>query len=120
MMLKRVRRAAPAHLKRKPYGVNEHFPPEVLKIRRDLLSIHKEARKRKLKQVFKRDKLYIEGELYDKKKHANLLKQTEASGGDTELQRNEVVIEQEELGVILPDNINIKLISMEHQWRTQK
>jgi len=28
-----------------------------------------------------------------KKKHANLLKQTEASGGDTELQRNEVVIE---------------------------
>jgi hypothetical protein len=43
-----VRRAAPVHLKGKPYGVNEHFQPEVLKIRKDLLSIHKEARKRKL------------------------------------------------------------------------
>jgi hypothetical protein len=58
-----VRRAAPVHLKGKPYGVNEHFQPEVLKIRKDLLSIHKEARKRKLKSVFKRDQLYIEGEL---------------------------------------------------------
>ena len=62
-----VRRAAPVHLKGKPYyGVNEHFPPEVLKIHRDALPIHKEARKRKLKSVFKRDKLYIEGELCDK------------------------------------------------------
>lgn len=41
-----VRRAAPVHWKGHFYGVNEHFP---LKIRRDLLPIHKEARKRKLK-----------------------------------------------------------------------
>ena len=88
-----VRRAAHVHLKGKPYGINEHFQPEVLKIRKDLLSIHKEARKRKLKSVFKRDQLYIEGELFDKKKHANLLKQPEASGDETELQRNEVVME---------------------------
>ena len=81
------------HLKGKPYGINEHFQPEVLKIHKDLLSMHKEARKRKLKSVFKRDQLYIEGELFDKKKHANLLKQPEAGGGDTELQRNGVVME---------------------------
>ena len=81
MMLKRVRRAAPAHLKRKPYGVNEHFPSEVLKIRRDLLPIHKEARKRKLKQVFKRDKLYIEGELYDKKKARQSIKTNRSEWG---------------------------------------
>lgn len=81
------------HLKGKSYGINEHFQPEVLKIHKDLLSMHKEARKRKLKSVFKRDQLNIEGELFDKKKHVNLLKQPEASEGDTELQRNGVVME---------------------------
>ena len=60
-----------------------------LELRRNLLPIHKEARKRKLKSVFKWDKLYIEGELFDK----NLLKQPEASGSDTELKGNEVVME---------------------------
>jgi hypothetical protein len=34
-----VRRAAHVHLKGKPYGINEHFQPEVLKIRKDLLSV---------------------------------------------------------------------------------
>jgi hypothetical protein len=81
------------HFKGKPYGINEHFPPEVLKIRRDVLPIHKEARKRKLTSIFKRDKLFIECELFDKRKHVNLLKQSEVSGDDTELQRNAVVIE---------------------------
>ncbi|CAC5394078.1 unnamed protein product [Mytilus coruscus] len=83
-----IRFAAPKHLKGKPFGVNEHFPHEVVKIRKELLPIHKEARKQKLKSVLKRDKLYIDGELFDKTKHSHLIKQLEAmdeggaQGGD--------------------------------------
>ena len=64
------------HLKGKSYGINEHFQPEVLKIHKDLLSMHKEARKRKLKSVFKRDQLNIEGEWFDKKKARQSIKTT--------------------------------------------
>ncbi|CAG2237302.1 unnamed protein product [Mytilus edulis] len=73
-----IRFAAPKHLKGKPFGVNEHFPHEVVKIRKELLPIHKEARKQNLKSVLKRDKLYIDGELFDKTKHSHLIKQPEA------------------------------------------
>ncbi|VDI35299.1 Hypothetical predicted protein [Mytilus galloprovincialis] len=73
-----IRFAAPKHLKGKPFGVNEHFPHEVVKIRKELLPIHKEARKQNLKSVLKRDKLYIDGELFDKSKHSHLIKQPEA------------------------------------------
>ena len=41
---------------------------------------------------------------FDKKTHPRLTKQSEASGGDAELQRKEVDIEYESLGVIFPDN----------------
>ena len=46
-----------------------------------------------LHRFSKRDKLYNEGELFHQRKHTNLLKQSEARRDDTELQRNEVVIE---------------------------
>jgi hypothetical protein len=36
-----VRYAAPRHLIGKPFGVNEHFPSEVIKIRGELIPIHK-------------------------------------------------------------------------------
>ncbi|CAC5358935.1 SLC42A [Mytilus coruscus] len=61
-----IRFAAPKHVKGKPFGVNEHFPHEVVKICKELLPIHKEACKQKLKSVLKRDKLYIDGELLTK------------------------------------------------------
>jgi co-chaperonin GroES (HSP10) len=60
-----VRYAALRHLIGKPFGVYEHFPPEVIKIRRELIPIHKEARKQKIKSVLKRDKLFIENEPFD-------------------------------------------------------
>jgi hypothetical protein len=60
-----VRYAATRHLIGKPFGINEHFPPEVIKIRRELIPIHKEARKQKIKSVLKRDKLFIENEPFD-------------------------------------------------------
>ena len=49
-----VRYAAPRHLIGKPFGVNEHFPSEVIKIRRELIPIHKEARKQKNKICIKK------------------------------------------------------------------
>ncbi|CAC5379506.1 unnamed protein product [Mytilus coruscus] len=73
-----IRFAAPKHLVGKPFGVHEHFPHEVVKIRKDLLPIHKEERKQKLKVVLKRDKLCIDGELFDKTKHSHLIRQPEA------------------------------------------
>ncbi|CAC5395961.1 unnamed protein product [Mytilus coruscus] len=45
------------------YGVNEQFPPEIEEQRRKLYPIAKEARKKKLKVVMKRDKLYINDKL---------------------------------------------------------
>ncbi|CAC5405565.1 unnamed protein product [Mytilus coruscus] len=72
-----IRFAAPKHLKGKSFGVNEHFLHEVVEIHKELLPIHKEARKQKLKSVLKRDKLYIDGELFDKIKHSHLIKQPE-------------------------------------------
>ena len=77
-----VRYAAPRHLIGKPFGVNEHFPSEVIKIRRELIPIHKEARKQKIKSVLKRDKLFIENGPFDKKKHDNLIKRTNTDASE--------------------------------------
>ena len=77
-------------LKGTAIGVNEHFPPEVVKIRRGLIPIYKEARKQKLKASLRRDKLYIEGELFDEVKHKNLIVISESvemgaeGGGNTD------------------------------------
>ena len=73
-----IRSRAPKFLNGKSYGVNEYFPPEVVKSRRELIPIHKEARKLKLKSVLRRDKLFIEGEPFDKAKHAYLIQRARA------------------------------------------
>ena len=85
-----VRYAAPRHLIGKPFGVNEHFPSEVIKIRGELIPIHKEARKNKIKSVLKRISFLLKtNHLTKKKKHDYLIKRTntDASGVASGAQR---------------------------------
>lgn len=61
--LTKVKRSA-SKLKGTYYGINEQFPSEIEEKRKSLYPIAKEARKKKEKVVFVRDKLYINDVLY--------------------------------------------------------
>ncbi|KAK6196443.1 hypothetical protein SNE40_001668 [Patella caerulea] len=60
-----VRYEAPKTLKGKPYGVNEQFPKVINDRRKALYPHFKAAKRMNKKAVFKVDKLFIEGELFD-------------------------------------------------------
>lgn len=51
-------------LRQTPFNVNEQYPEEVLRRRRDLIDVMKTARRDGKRAVLVRDKLYINGELY--------------------------------------------------------